>query len=82
LDPELKARHAFRRDKFERLWRDLIAEGKQEGVFNSADPSLAGRALLGVMNWTVTWYRKDGPRSASEIADQFTNLLLQGLLVR
>ncbi len=82
LDPELKARHAFRRDKFERLWSDLIAEGKQEGLFNSAEPSLAGRALLGMMNWTVTWYRKDGPRSALEIADQFTNLLLQGLLLR
>jgi AcrR family transcriptional regulator len=82
LDPELKARHAIRRDKFERLWRNLIAEGKEKGIFSCADPSLAGRALLGVMNWTVTWYRKDGPRPASEIAGQFANLLLDGLLIR
>ena len=81
LDPELKARHASRREKFERHWRDLISEGKQAGVFNSVDPSLTGRAILGVMNWTVTWYRRDGPRSATEIANQFADLLLQGLLV-
>lgn len=81
LDPELKARQASRREKFERLWRDLIIEGKQQGVFNDVDPSLTGRAILGVMNWTVTWYRSDGPRSASEIADLFADLLLHGLLI-
>jgi len=81
LDPELKTRHASRREKFERLWRDLIIEGKQAGVFNSDDPSMTGRAILGVLNWTVTWYRNDGPRSATEIANLFADILLQGLLV-
>jgi len=81
LDPELKDRHASRREKFERLWRDLILEGKQAGEFDSLDPSITGRAILGVMNWTVTWYRADGPRSATEIANLFADLLLQGLLV-
>ena len=81
LDPELKARQASRMEKFEGLWRDLIREGKQQGVFNDVDPSLTGRAILGVMNWTVTWYRRDGPRSAREIADLFADLLLNGLLI-
>ena len=81
LDPELKARQASRTEKFERLWRDLIIEGKKQGAFNDVDPSLTGKAILGVMNWTVTWYRSDGPRSASEIADLFADLLLHGLLI-
>lgn len=81
LDPELKARQASRREKFESLWRDLIIEGKQQGLFNNVDPSLTGRAILGVMNWTVTWYRHDGPRSAKEIADIFADLLLDGLII-
>jgi AcrR family transcriptional regulator len=81
LDPELKDRHASRREKFDRLWRDLISEGKQAGQFSNVDPSLTGRALLGVMNWSVTWYRKDGPRSSNEIANLFADLLLNGLLV-
>jgi AcrR family transcriptional regulator len=82
LDPELKARQASRREKFERLWRDLIIEGKQQGIFADVDPSLTGRAILGVMNWTVTWYRINGPRSATEIADLFADLLLHGLLIK
>lgn len=82
LDPDLRSQHVLRRDRFEHLWRDLIAEGMEAGIFYCADPSLAGRAILGVLNWTVTWYRHNGPSSAEEIADQFTNLFLNGLLVR
>lgn len=82
LDPALRRQHILRRDRFEHLWRDLIIEGKNAGVFECADPSLAGRAILGVLNWMVTWYRPDGPSSTEQIADQFTNLFLQGLLVR
>ena len=82
LDPHLKSLHAARREKFERLWKDLIVEGNQAGVFNSIDPSITGRAILGVMNWTVMWYHSDGPRSASEISNLFTDLLLHGLMVQ
>ena len=82
LDPKLKELLASRREKFERLWREMIVEGNQMGVFNSVDPSLTGRAILGVINWTVTWYRKDGPRSANEIANLFADLLLKGLMVQ
>jgi AcrR family transcriptional regulator len=82
LNPELKDRQASRREKFEKIWKDLIIEGKQQGAFNNVDPSLTGKAILGVMNWTVTWYRSDGPRSANEIAELFADLLLNGLLIK
>ena len=82
LDPALKEKHAPRREKFERLWKDLIVEGMESGLFNNVDPSLTGRAILGVMNWTVTWYRGDGQRSATEIANLFADLLLQGLMIQ
>lgn len=82
LEPELHSRHIPRRDRFEGMWRDLIREGKESGSFSCASPSLAARALLGVMNWTITWYRPDGKLTASEIADQFADLFLKGLLAR
>ena len=82
LDPELSRRHIPRRDRFEGLWRDLILEGQQAGVFSCSHPSLTARALLGVMNWTITWYRQEGPLSVEEIANQFTDLFLFGLVQR
>jgi len=82
LEPELHARHTIRRDRFERLWRDLIQEGVEAGVFYSPDPALAGRALLGAMNWTITWFRPEGKLNPQEIAEGYANQFLQGLLVR
>jgi AcrR family transcriptional regulator len=80
LEPELHARHIPRRDRFEKLWRDLILEGQHTGVFTPVDPNLTARALLGVMNWTITWYKPDGPLNPQDIAAQYADLFLRGLL--
>jgi AcrR family transcriptional regulator len=82
LDPQYQARHIPRRDRFERLWRDLIQAGIERGVFTCSDPALASKAVLGVMNWSITWYKPKGMLSPAEIAGQFAGLFLNGLLVR
>jgi AcrR family transcriptional regulator len=82
LAPDQHARHIPRRDRFEQLWRDLIQQGLDEGVFCCADPAMSSRALLGVMNWTITWYQPSGAFTPNEIAAQFSDLFLSGLLVR
>lgn len=82
LEPDYHDRHIPRRDRFEQIWRDLIQEGVKVGIFTCDHPSLSARALLGVMNWTVTWFRSDGPMSAEDIADQISNLFLMGLINR
>ena len=81
LDPELHDRHIPRRDKYENLWRTLIEEGIAAGVFRRNDPSFTARALLGVMNWTITWYRPEGSLSPKEIAEQYADIFLNGLLL-
>ncbi len=82
LEPDLRLRHIPKRDRYEGLWRTLIQEGKDAGVFNPADPVFAARALLGVMNWTITWYKPGGHLTAEQIAGEYADLLLQGLLQR
>ena len=82
LAPELHARHVPRRDRFEQLWRDLIQRGLDGGVFCCTDPAMTARVLLGAMHWTITWYRPSGVFASAEIAAQFSNLFLSGLLDR
>lgn len=81
LDPEFYARHIPNRDRFERMWRDLIQQGVETGDFRCENVSMTARALLGAMNWTVTWYRRDGPMTMAQIADSFADLFLQGISV-
>jgi len=79
LDPDLKARHIRRRDEFERLWREVVKEGVRTGDFQVDDVALAVRAILGMVNWLVMWYRPDGPLPTEVIAHQFAELALEGL---
>lgn len=80
LEPAQHKRHIPNRDRFEALWRDVFDDGVRDGLFNCSDSALAVRALMGILNWTLTWYRPDGAFSIEQVADQYTNLLLNGLL--
>jgi hypothetical protein len=80
LERKQHARHVPNRDKFEALWRDVLAEGVTSKLFTCEDPALTARAILGIMNWTITWYRPNGDMTINQIADQYSNLLLNGLL--
>lgn len=80
LERRQHARHVPNRDEFESLWKDVISEGVSKKLFKCDDPGLTVRALLGLLNWTITWYRPDGDKSIEEIADNYSSLLLNGLL--
>lgn len=80
LERKQHARHVPNRDRFETLWRNVLDEGVAAGCFHCDDPSLTTRAILGILNWTITWYRPNGPLTIDEIADHYSSLLLNGLL--
>jgi len=80
LERRQHARHIPNRDKFESLWKNVINEGISKKLFKFDDPSMVVRALLGLMNWTITWYRPDGEKTIDQVADDYSNLLLNGLL--
>lgn len=80
LDKKAHARHVPHRDRFELLWRDVFKEGVRTKIFVCPDAALAVRGLMGMLNWTLTWYRADGTQSIGQIADSYADLLLKGLL--
>mgnify|MGYP003344632321 CR=1 FL=1 len=82
LNHTFQNRHIPNRDRFESLWRELIQTGVEEGSFCVEDIPLAVRGILGVLNWTITWYQVDGKFTILQIADQFSNLFLNGIEVK
>jgi AcrR family transcriptional regulator len=80
LEPAQHKRHIPNRDRFEALWRGVLEDGIHTGLFNCSNPALVVRALMGILNWTLTWYRPDGALTIEQIADQYTAMLLNGLM--
>lgn len=78
LEPEFMAAHVAKRDNYEALFRRIFEEGAAQGVFVQQDLGIAVRAVLGMCNSVVRWYRPDGARSPEEIAGLFAEYALRG----
>jgi AcrR family transcriptional regulator len=83
---ELDSLPPERRAEIVRRQRRLI--GAVEGLLVDIQPKLraqpqilrpAAMLFFGMINWTHTWFREDGPASAAEIADLAADLALGGL---
>lgn len=80
LSPEAYGKVTAWRDTIDALYRDLVREGIEKGVFRpDLDVKMTAYLVLSAVNWTYTWYRPGGPLGAAQIADQFAAMLLEGL---
>src|SRR5262245_24941589 len=79
LSPVLRKRIVAKRDRYERALRALIEAGCQRGEFVAGDAALIARAMLGALNWTVTWFSPQGPLSAAAISDAVADFLVRGV---
>ena len=71
-----------RRRQFETRLRDLIREGVENGEFEPVDPAITGRLILSGINWMHRWWSPDGERSAQQIADDYADIILKGMIRR
>jgi TetR/AcrR family transcriptional regulator, cholesterol catabolism regulator len=77
--PRLKTIIA-KRDRFDQGIRQIITEGIETGVFRQADPKLLTFAILGSINWIPYWFDPSGGATSVEIAEEFAEYLIAGLL--
>jgi AcrR family transcriptional regulator len=81
LSPENRER--LRRDAhaYERGMLELIVEGQRSGdIRRDLDARLSCMAVLGAANWVHRWYRPDDEAPPEEVARQFADLLLSGMV--
>ena len=79
LSPPLRDRIVTKRDRYERAVRRMISEGIASGTFVAGDAALLTRAMLGALNWVVTWYRPDGLHAPQRIAAEMASYLVRGI---
>jgi AcrR family transcriptional regulator len=67
------------RDRYERLLRQIIAEGVESGDFRAVHVPTASRAALSMLNWMARWFDPSGPERAADFAAGYAELLLDGI---
>jgi AcrR family transcriptional regulator len=68
------------RNKYEKIFKDLLAQGIKQGVFPKVDITLTVYAILGMCNWIVQWYNPKGSRSPKDIAEHMVYLICDLML--
>jgi TetR/AcrR family transcriptional regulator, cholesterol catabolism regulator len=82
LPPSLRSAIVKKRDRYEQALRRLIAEGIRSGELVDMDQAIVARAMLGAMNWTVTWFRPQGADTAAAVGDVIARFLVRGIATR
>lgn len=68
------------RDAHEGLLRRIIADGVADGSFREVGAAMTGRAVLSLLSWMVRWFKPGGGKSAEEVALEYHDLLVRGLV--
>lgn len=64
------------------LVKSQISEAATAGQLDVKSVEVATLAVLGMVNWTLLWYREDGPLQDQEIADIFFDIFYSGTMPR
>ncbi|MGM8216256.1 TetR/AcrR family transcriptional regulator [Bacillaceae bacterium W0354] len=70
-----------KRDDFKEVIMTVVKEGQDRGQFRKDLPTtITGMSILGIVNWTYQWYKKDGPKSIDQIASTYIDIIFRGIL--
>jgi AcrR family transcriptional regulator len=78
LSSEFKAAHVEKRDRYEHFFREIYDEGIASGAFVEQDAGIAVKAVIGMCNSVVRWYRADGSYTPEGIALEFARFAVRG----
>lgn len=79
LPPRLRRAIVAKRDRYERGIREIVAAGIRRGELRGGDATVATRAFLGALNWTVHWFRPDGSYTPDVVAALVADSAVAGL---
>lgn len=80
LEPANRQTIGKRRDRFQKEFSQLVAQGKADGSIRNVDPRMTVFFFMGAINWMTQWFRPDGDLSGEEIARHFADLLDHALM--
>ncbi|MDQ0350742.1 AcrR family transcriptional regulator [Alkalibacillus filiformis] len=81
LKAEYEDKIKSKRDQFKQIVIEVIQEGQNEGEIRKELPTIiTGMSILGMVNWTYKWYKRDGDLSIDDIAEVYIDILFKGVL--
>ncbi len=69
--------------RYESTWAAMIRDGVRQGDFGSdLDPEVTVKAIMGMLNTTLTWFDPGGRLTLGELSDHFAALVESALALK
>lgn len=69
-----------KRDRYQGLVRDAVADGIRAGVFREVDADIATLSVFGMCNWAYQWWRPGSGADPAHTAQRMWDLFMRGIL--
>lgn len=79
LSPEHYQDIVAKRDTYERTFQELLARGRDEGVFGQWDVKILSYAVLALCTSGAFWFKPGGRLSVDDIAGIYERFILKGI---
>ena len=80
LTPAQNRKITRRKRAYLDFMRQTLEELRDAGKLRAVNLTVAAFGILAMVNWLSRWYQPDGPLTAEEIADQITDVALNGAI--
>lgn len=67
------------RRRYSELVGGIVERGVSSGDLRGVDPQIVTLQIIGMCNWSWTWFRPDGRLSAERVAEMYVDALLNGI---
>lgn len=81
LEGDQRAKILALRKEYERVLQNVLQRGIDAKKLRPSNITVVSFGIIGLLNTIATWYNPKGPLSLEQIAQEFTDLLLRGLLL-
>ena len=82
LDEETAVTNDTLLKEYENIWAAIVQEGIEAGEFRTdLDQKIIVKAMLGLSNSTLNWFKPTGRFTSQQIAHIFTELVTQGIKI-
>lgn len=79
LEEAARKKYLRLRNAYERDFKKIIFQCKEDGYFGAIDVELALFSTLSTLRWLYSWYSKNKKYNQIELEQQITRILLKGL---
>ncbi len=81
LPQGMRVEYHKKADGYVDLWLEIFREGVEKGCFRAdLNAKMVVYAILGICNWTSKWLDLNGPLTLEEIARNYSEIVLNGVL--